>query len=62
MVIMTRLNPVYLDPFLIFMVLHLYLPSGNGSIPSAYRPKRGPNIIADANAEEPPKDIGEKNN
>lgn len=36
------------------------LPSGNGSKPSAYRPKRGPNIIADANAEEPPKDIREK--
>lgn len=31
------------------------LPSGNGSKPSAYRPKRGPNINAEANADEPPK-------
>lgn len=30
------------------------LPNGNGSIPSEYRPSRGPNIIADANADEPP--------
>lgn len=30
------------------------LPSGNGSSPSAYLPKRGPNIRADANADEPP--------
>lgn len=30
------------------------LPSGNGSNPSEYLPKRGPNIIADANADEPP--------
>lgn len=30
-------------------------PNGNGSIPSAYRPNRGPSMIADANADDPPK-------
>lgn len=32
-------------------------PSGNGSNPSEYRPNRGPNIIADANADEPPEQM-----
>lgn len=36
-------------------------PSGNGSNPSAYRPNRGPNIIADANADEPPTNFQKKN-
>lgn len=29
-------------------------PIGNGAIPLLYRPKRGPNIKADANDDEPP--------
>lgn len=29
-------------------------PNGNGSMPSAYRPRRGPSISADAKADEPP--------
>lgn len=30
------------------------LPKGNGSVPSAYRPKRGPRMVAEANAAAPP--------
>lgn len=35
------------------------LPSGNGLMPSAYRPMRGPSIHADANDADPPVNIGQ---